>query len=197
MAGSGSTDPGCGCAQGHGVEMPRLVTYAGTSSAAAWQVCVPAHTGCPGAGYEGLRASCAASGLGLGSPGAWRTLPNAVGCVWASLWCHSPGSPVLRGLSWWVAMCRCGPEQDLAISVLIWESSLILHKEPYQSLSVLGAQTPSRSTVLNIYCSQGIMHLFKCIINAFKCVRLYQNAQQSLPVRPPVTRLTKKLLLAY
>lgn len=41
------------------------------------------------------------------------------------------------------------------------------------------------------------MHLFKCIINAFKCVRLYQNAYQSLPVRPQVTSLTKKLLLAY
>lgn len=57
--------------------------------------------------------------------------------------------------------------------------------------------TPSQSTLLNIYCTQGIMHLFKCIINVFKCVRLDHNAHQSLPVWPPVTSLSKIHLLAY
>lgn len=41
------------------------------------------------------------------------------------------------------------------------------------------------------------MHLFKCIINVFKCVRLDHNAHQSLPVWPPVTNLSKIYLLAY
>lgn len=41
------------------------------------------------------------------------------------------------------------------------------------------------------------MHLFKCIINVFKCVRLDHNAHQSLPVWPPVTSLSKIYLLAY
>ena len=101
------------------------------------------------------------------------------------------------GVSWQVEVCQWAPEQGPAILLLIWESGSILQNEPYQSLSVVGAQTPSRSMFLNIYCTQGIMHLFKCIINAFKCVRLYQNTYQSLPVRPRVTSLTEKLLLAY
>lgn len=41
------------------------------------------------------------------------------------------------------------------------------------------------------------MHLFKCIINVFKCVRLDHNAHQSLPVWPPVTSLSKIHVLAY
>lgn len=128
-----------------------------------------------------------------GSPLAWRHPPGAVGCVGASRRCRPPGCLCGRGLPWPAGLrrskarrflCRAGRRAGICT-------------EPHHSPSVLSAQTPSPATFLNIYSTQRIMHLFKCIINAFKCVRLYQNAWRSLPVRPRVTSLAKKLLLAH
>lgn len=196
LAGSGGTGPGCRCVQEHGADAQTDHTCwdqfcRGTSGL---------HPGVRGLPWTWvLEAVCTLSCLGTlaGLPGSLETFPKHCGLCTASPWCQPMGFMLLPRSVLAGEVCWWAPEQGLVIALLIWESDLILHKELYQSLSVLSAQTPSRSTLLNIYCTQGIMHLFKGIINAFKCVRLYQNAQQSLPVRPRVTSLTKMLLLAY
>lgn len=190
------TDPGCRCVQEHGAD-DQTDPACQDCSAAVRRGCVLVCVGCPGPGCSGLCVPCAASGTLAGLLGSLETFPKRCGLCTALPCCQPVGFIVLPRSVRAGEVCRRAPEQGLVIALLIWESDLILHKEPYQSLSVLSAQTPSRSTFLNIYCTQGIMHLFKGIINAFKFVRLYQNAQQSLPVRPGVTSLTKMLLLAY
>jgi len=174
--------------------MPKLTTRAGTGlprcGGAASRT-----LGCPGPGCSGPCGPGAALGLRLGSPVAQRH-PQRCGLPAGSAVVPAGG---LRGAARSVLAAagvpvgsRAGPGGSAADP----ESGSILRREPNRCPSDLSTQTPSPSTVLSIYGTQGIMHLFKCIINVFKCVRLYQNAYQSLPVRPRVTSLAKRLLLA-